>query len=334
MVNVGIYFDLRNPPGWRQDPARLHAFTLEMCEEAEHLGAHSVWLTEHHLFDDDYLTQPLTFAAAVAARTRRVRIGTALVVAPLHHPVEIAEQAALVDLISAGRLELGLGAGYREPEYRLFGVTGERRYGRTDDCVREVRRLWAEGGLTPRPVQHPVPLWLGYQGPQGARRAGLLGTGLLSLDPDLVEPYRKGLADGGHDAGSARMAGGVQGWVSEDPDADWPLVSRHVVAQFDSYRRHLVQGTGQPTPRSVDPSRLRGRDPRGPLDHFWHETPAGMAARIRRRIGDAPVETVFLWASLAGMPEDLVAGNIRTICTRLAPLLRADERENNEGNRP
>ena len=65
-MNVGVYFDLRNAPGWRQDPARLYGYTLELCEEAERLGAHSVWLSEHHLFDDGYLPQPLTFAAAVA----------------------------------------------------------------------------------------------------------------------------------------------------------------------------------------------------------------------------------------------------------------------------
>jgi alkanesulfonate monooxygenase SsuD/methylene tetrahydromethanopterin reductase-like flavin-dependent oxidoreductase (luciferase family) len=323
MVNVGLYFDLRNPACWRQDPARLHAFTLELCEEADRLGAHSVWLTEHHLFDDDYLAQPLMFAAAVAARTRTLRIGTALVVAPLHHPVEIAEQAALVDLISAGRFDLGMGAGYRAPEYALYGVPGERRYARTDECVRQVRRLLDEGGVTPGPIQRPLPTWMGYQGPQGARRAGLLGAGLLSIDSALVAPYRAGLAEAGHAPSSARMAGGVQGWASEDPEADWPMVSRHVAEQYNSYRRHLVQGTGQPMPRPVDPERLRRREARGSLDHFWYDTPEGMAARIRDRIGDAPVETVFLWASLAGMPEDVVVRNVRMILTRVAPLLAA-----------
>jgi alkanesulfonate monooxygenase SsuD/methylene tetrahydromethanopterin reductase-like flavin-dependent oxidoreductase (luciferase family) len=179
-----------------------------------------VCLTEHHLFDDDYLSQPLTFAAAVAARTRQVRIGTALLVAPLHHPVEIAEQAALVDLISAGRRELGLGAGYRAPEYDLYGAPAQERYARTDEAVRQVRRLLGDG-VSPSPVQCPVPIWLGYQGPRGARRAGLLGTGLLTIDPDRLEPYRAGPAEGGHDPALARMAGGVQAWASEDPEADW-----------------------------------------------------------------------------------------------------------------
>jgi len=70
-MDVGVIFDLRNPPGWRQDWSRLYGFTLEMCQEAEHVGLDSVWTTEHHLFEDGYLTQPLTYLAAVAAVTER-----------------------------------------------------------------------------------------------------------------------------------------------------------------------------------------------------------------------------------------------------------------------
>ena len=319
-ISVGLYFDLRNPPDCRQDPARLHAFALELCEEAEHLGAHSVWLTEHHQFDDDYIAAPLTFAAAVAARTRRVRIGTAIVIAPLHHPAEIAEQAAMVDLLSNGRLDLGLGAGYRVPEYDLFGKSLKGRYGQTDACVREVRRLWGPGGITPRPVQSRPPIWMGYQGPQGARRAGLLGEGLLSADGRLWEPYRTGLIEGGHEASTARMTGAIQGWVSDDPEADWPVISKNLAYQVDSYRRHMVQGTGRPPPRRVDPEQLRGGDA-GILDYFWCETPQSMASRVRAMIGDSPTETVFFWASLGGMPEEWALRHVQTICTKLAPLL-------------
>ena len=146
---------------------------------------------------------------------------------------------------------------------------------------------------------------MGYQGPKGARRAGLLGEGLLSIDPALVEPYRTGLADGGHDPDAARMAGGIQGWVSDDPEADWPLVARHLAHQVDSYRRHMVEGTDQPTPRPIDPDRLRQRDFGGPLSYFLYGTPEEVAARLRAHVGDAPVETVFFWASLSGMPEEI-----------------------------
>ena len=114
----------------------------------------------------------MTFLAAVAARTSRVRLGTAVVLAPLHNAVEIAEQAAMVDLISGGRLDLGLGTGYRVPEYELFGADLRRRYAQTDAKAKEVRRLLSPGGVTPHPVQAEVPIWMGYQGPKGARRAG------------------------------------------------------------------------------------------------------------------------------------------------------------------
>lgn len=321
-IDVGVYFDLRNPPGWRADPTRLHGFVLEMCEEAERLGAGSVWLTEHHLFDDGYLAQPLTFAAAVAARTRTIRIGTAIIIAPLHSPVEIAEQAALVDVLSGGRLDVGLGAGYRRPEYQLYSASETRRYATTDATVGELRRLWAPGGVTPRPVQEPVPLWLGYHGPQGARRAGLLGTGLLTANGARWPGYAKALAEAGHDPALARMSGGIQAWVSDDPERDWPVVAPYLAYQIDSYRRHMVQGTDHPAPRPVDPERLRTRDADNPLGYFWFGTPEEIAARIREHVGDAPVSGVYLWASVGGMPEDLTARNVRTICERLGPLLR------------
>ncbi len=320
-MKVGLYFDLRNPPGWHVDWSRLYGFTLELCEEAERLGCHAIWLTEHHLFDDGYLPQPLTMAAAVAARTRAVRIGTGIVIAPLHHPVELAEQAAVVDIISSGRVELGLGAGYRIPEFDLFAADIARRYTTTDHCARELRRLWSDV-VTPPPVQPRVPIWMGYQGPQGAARAGRLGEGLLSADAKLWPVYRDALVAAGHREADARMTGGIQGWVTDDPEGDWPVVAVHLANQLDSYRRYMVEGTGQPTPRPVDPERMRQREPfSGPIGYFLFGTPEDVAAKIRVAVGDAPVDAVYLWASIAGMPEDLVARNVRTICTRLAPLL-------------
>jgi alkanesulfonate monooxygenase SsuD/methylene tetrahydromethanopterin reductase-like flavin-dependent oxidoreductase (luciferase family) len=322
-MKVGLYFDLRNPPAWRQEPARLHAFTLEAIEEAELLGIDSVWLSEHHLFSDDYVAAPLTFLAAAAARTSRVRLGTAVVLAPLHHAVEIAEQAAMVDLISGGRLELGLGTGYRVPEYELFGADLRRRYTQTDTRATDIRRLLSPGGVRPQPVQAAVPIWMGYQGPQGARRAGLLGEGLLSADARNWASYRDGLKAGGYDVSRGRMAGWINAWVTDDPDADWPAVRLHMAHQFDTYAMHGVEGTGRPTPRPVDPERIRAGSPDTLLGYFWCDRPETVAANIREYTAGAPVETVLIFASIAGMPEKRVTEHIRTICSRLVPLLAA-----------
>lgn len=322
-VKVGVYFDLRNPPRWRQDSSHLYGFTLEACQEAERLGADSVWFSEHHLFDDDYLSNPLTFAAAAAARTRTVRLGTAIVIAPLHHPVEIAEQSAVVDLLSGGRLELGLGAGYRIPEFELFDASMSSRYAKTDGTVRRLRELWGGDGVRPGPVQDRLPIWLGYQGPQGARRAGLLGERLLSADATLWGPYSEGLMEAGHSVDTGVMAGGVQAWVSDDPDRDWPLVSEHLAYQLDSYRAHMVEGTDRPPPRPIDLNRVVNSTQAGLLGSFTYGTPELVADQIRLATAGAPVDTVFLWASIGGMAEDVVIRNIETICTRLAPLLAA-----------
>ncbi len=321
-MKVGVWFDLRNPPGWRQDPARLAAFTLELCEEAELLGADSLWFSEHHGFEDGYLSQPLTFAAAAAARTTRVRLGTGILVAPLRKTVQLAEEAAVVDLISGGRLELGLGAGYRLPEFELFGTDFTARYRILDQQVSELRRLWGDGGLTPAPAQKELPIWLGYQGPKGARRAGRMGEGLLTVAKDSWPHYRDGLAEGGHDPATARMAGGIQAYVTDDPERDWPRVAPHIAYAQDGYRRYMVEGTGHPVPRPVDPERLRTRGPdAGPMSYFLFGTPEEVAKAIGEYAGDAPVQTVWLGASVAGLPEDLAVRHVQTICTRLRPLL-------------
>lgn len=320
-MDVGVYFDLRNPPASGRSSSHLYGFTLEMCEEAERLGAHSIWVSEHHLFDDGYLPRPLTFAAAIAARTQRVRIGTAILIGPLHSAPEIAEDAAVVDLISDGRLELGLGAGYRVPEFELYGADPAARYAVNDDRARELRAIWAEGRVTPAPVQERVPIWMGYLGPKGARRAGRLGEGLLTPNAAMLAPYREGLAEGGHDPATARMAGGVQAWITDDPEADWPVVRPHLAYQLDSYRRHMVEGTDHPTPRPVDPERVRQQALDGALRGFLHGTPADAADAIRRLTAGAPVETAYIFASIGGMPDDLVARHVQLICQKLGPLL-------------
>ena len=322
-MKIGVWFDLRNPPGWRQDPARLYGFSLELCEEAEHLGADSLWFSEHHGFEDGYLPQPLTFAAAAAARTTRVRLATGILVAPLRKTPQLAEEAAVVDIISAGRLDLGLGAGYRMPEFGLFGADFTARYRILDTQVAELRRLWGDGGLTPRPVQERLPIWLGYQGPKGARRAGRMGERLLTLAASSWPHYRDGLAEGGHDPTIARMGGGLQAYVTDDPERDWPHVAPHIAYQQDSYRKYMVEGTGNPQPRPVDPERLRTRGPEaGPMSYFLFGTPEEVAKAIGEYAGDAPVHTVWLGASVAGLPEDLALRHVQAICTRLAPLLK------------
>ncbi|MFC8525925.1 LLM class flavin-dependent oxidoreductase [Nocardia sp. NPDC057227] len=320
-MKIGLLFDLRNPARWHRPWADHYARALDFCEEADIRGVDGVWFTEHHLFDDGYLPQPLTFAAAAAARTSRVRIGTAVVLPALRPPAQIAEEAAVVDLISGGRLELGLGAGYRVPEYRLYEADFERRFARTGANIAEIRRLWETGGVTPGPVQQPVPLWGGFYGPRGARLAGRLGIGLLHISHEMFEHYRAGLVEAGHDPGIARVSDLLPVLLADDPDSAWHRIAPHLAHQVNSYRQLSVEGTDAPKPPLLRPEDLRNRTPDGPWGALEILTPEQAADRIHERTAGLPLHHLIFWADIAGMPDDLVQRNIELAGGALPPLL-------------
>jgi alkanesulfonate monooxygenase SsuD/methylene tetrahydromethanopterin reductase-like flavin-dependent oxidoreductase (luciferase family) len=321
---VGIFVDLRNPSPWRRPWANHYRLTLERIVEAESLGAQSVWMTEHHGFDDGYLPQPLTFAAAVAAVTTRIRIGTAVLIAPYRSALHIAEEAAIVDLVSNGRLELGLGAGYVQSEFEAFGADFDRRYQATETCARELRQLFAEGSVHPPPTQHPIPLWLGYRGQRNARRAGRLGLGILSVDRSSAEPYLEGLVEGGHDPSTARMAGVLDILVADDPERARTQVLPHYLHLVNSYR--AAKGTSNqapPPPLALDDL----RDPRAVEDianlsvRLEVLTPDQAVTEIRRRTEGMPVKHIYLWMSIAGMPDEMVERHLELLFTKVVPAL-------------
>jgi alkanesulfonate monooxygenase SsuD/methylene tetrahydromethanopterin reductase-like flavin-dependent oxidoreductase (luciferase family) len=312
-VRVGLFLDVRNPGPWAVPGAERYARTLELCQHADAAGIDGLWCTEHHFFEDGYLPQPLVMAAAIAARTRRARVGTAVLLAPLRQALPVAEEAAVVDLISGGRLELGLGPGYVAEEHERFGSDATTARARTEALLVEVRRLHDEGGVTPGPVQRPVPMWLGYQGPRGARRAGELGVGLLSLRPDLLEPYLAGWAAGGHPASGARMGGLVELVVAADPEQAAARIAPHRAHQQATYRAAAAgvrRGSAERPPST---------DPRAGLAVV---TPDDAVRVLRQRTAGLPVDHVYVWASVAGMPEDLVAAHVDLLCSRVLPELR------------
>jgi alkanesulfonate monooxygenase SsuD/methylene tetrahydromethanopterin reductase-like flavin-dependent oxidoreductase (luciferase family) len=300
----------------------VYGRALDLVVEAERLGAASVWFSEHHLFSDGYLPQPLTFAAAAAARTTRVRIGTAVLLAALRPAALIAEEAAVIDQLSGGRLELGIGAGYSVPEYELYNADITKRYGLTDTAVAEIRRLLDDGIVTPPAAQNPFPIWLGYQGPQGAKRAGRLGVGLLSLDRALLDPYREGLVEAGHDPAIARTGGMLDVIVADDPEAAFERILPHYAHQLNSYRAAAVAGSGRDAPKEITVEKLRsGAAQKGQIPGLRVLTPSDAVNAIRAATHGSPVEHVYLWASVAGMPEDLVERHVELTCTQVATNL-------------
>jgi alkanesulfonate monooxygenase SsuD/methylene tetrahydromethanopterin reductase-like flavin-dependent oxidoreductase (luciferase family) len=168
-MRFGTYYFLQAAPG-RRHPEVIHD-ELEQMVWTEELGFDHVWLTEHHFIDYGLAVDPATLAAAVASRTRRVRIGLAAAILPFHHPVRLAEQLALVDVISGGRLDVGVGRGNRPAEFRGYNVPQQESRERYEEAVEILLRAWSGGPFShqgrfytvpearviPQPVQRPHP---------------------------------------------------------------------------------------------------------------------------------------------------------------------------------
>lgn len=319
---LGLYFDFRNPEPWRRDPTAYYGWHLDLIEEADRRGIGSIWVSEHHFVADGYMPVPLTALAAVAARTKQARLGTAVVVAPLQHPMALAEQAAVVDVISGGRLELGLGAGYVAGEFEAFGADLGRRYRDTDHALGEIGRIFAQDRCSPGPVQRPVPLWAGYLGPQGAARAGRLGVGLLTHDRNSFGIYRDALEASGHGAEAARLAGVVDFLVADDPEEAFERIIPHRTHQLNSYRRQAALGTGR-TPRWLTEDEIREGRGSGVVGAIQILTVDEAVTRINGICDGLPVEHLYVWASIGAMPEDLAERQMQLLTGQVQPALPA-----------
>ena len=190
----------------------------------------------------------------------------------------------------------------------------------------EIRRLWAEDIAPPRPVQDPLPLWLGVMGPRGARMAGRLGAGLLWLGDDLVAPYEEGLREGGHDRATGRRAGLLNLILADDPEAAYPRIAPFIEYQRGSYSRYGAEGrsdgsTGASTvsagPIDVGALRERRHPPISP--RFDVVTPQEAIARARPWLEGKPIEDIFLWASIAGMPDEIADRHAELVAKVVAP---------------
>ena len=139
-MEFGLLYDFRNPPQWRLPNERLYAQTIEQVVFAEQLGFDAVWISEHHFLEDGYCPSLLAVAAHIAARTSRMRIGTSVLLLPFHDPLRVAEDAATVDILSGGRLDLGIGLGYRAEEFEVFGVPRRQRPSRFEESLAILRQ--------------------------------------------------------------------------------------------------------------------------------------------------------------------------------------------------
>ncbi len=254
-MELVLTYDMRAPAFGAPAP-ELYAAALDQAAWGDEVGFDSIGLGEHHASPDGYDPSPLILAAAMGGRTKRILFRTSVLLVPLYDKVKLAEDVAVAQLATGGRILLGVGGGYRPAEFEMFDKDLGDRWRVIGETIAFLREAWKgepfewEGRrchVTPAPVP-PPPILLGGGSKAAAKRAARIADGWFPpLDPRLWTPYREEcVALGKEDPGSYPANGPIFLWVSADPDRDWDRVMPHVLHQLRSYSEWTVEAFGRP----------------------------------------------------------------------------------------
>lgn len=311
-LTFGYLYDFRNPPQWRRSFTDQYAEILDVIAWTEQAGFGGAWVPEHHLADDGYMPSPLVALSAIAARTKTMKLGSGIALAPLYNPVRFATDCAVLDIIAGGRLEMGLAIGYRKRETAAFGVDFTRRGRIFDEWLEIVTRLWAgetvdyEGQqfqikgakVMPPPPRGRIPLFIGGFADKAVERVVKYGDGYLGSD-DVCLAYVDKLREQGRDFGAAKVRiTGLMTVVARDPEAALEELAPYFHHVNNSYGEWFVEdramGKESFQPMDLDAFKKSGtlqiltpdqaiamfRDLQAkmPLDHYMMAMPPGLPA--------------------------------------------------------
>jgi probable F420-dependent oxidoreductase len=296
-MKFGIYSSIASPPrGEHLD--RCVDETIAEAQLAEDSGFDACFFGEHHQDKDGFLPSPLIVATAVAARTRRLQVGTSVILLPLHHPVHVAEDVITLDIVSKGRIVLGVGVGYQPADFKAFAVPMEHRVGLFEEGVEIIRQCWSgerfsfhgthytleDVQIRPRPFQTPAPpLWIGASVPAAVRRAGRLADAFVatpSTDLEgtvrLVEIYREAARQAGRQPQVVLMR---DAWVARSRAEAETVYGPEVLAAYRYYWQNRLaefqkfRSEDEFTLANVARDRLILGDPETCVREFhrWHE---------------------------------------------------------------
>lgn len=261
-LRFGVLWPFRNPEFARVPWESLYRSHLDLIADSEAMGYDYAWLTEHHFVDDGYSPSLLPIAAAIATRTTRIRIGTFLVLLPLHNPVRIAEDTATVDLISNGRFELGLGLGYRREEFANQGISPTERGARLQEGIALIQRLLSGESVTlngkfsqlkdiqisPPALQRPhPPLWLGAIAPKAIERAAKMGFHFQAVGSSMLDKkYDEALRAAGRNPLEYNIAQLQAVYVAPSREQAWELAAKPLHYMASCYAKWFAEANDKP----------------------------------------------------------------------------------------
>lgn len=313
---------------------------VEQVVLAEELGYDHAFVSEHHFLKNDMLPSPLIAISYLAAKTERINLGTGLLLLPLHDPVRIAEDTAVVDVVSGGRLILGLGQGFRPEEFDGFHRDLKDRNILMREGVQLLRRFWSETdvtfegekfnyrnlNVTPKPLQKYPPIWIGAKVPSAIRVAADLAD-VWYADPitplHLIKERRNGWLDemdkNGKGRSSASMAYYREFFVGETTDAAWENGGNGIVTEYKGYLAmgHLVTHDGKPIPKDrkdLVPEIVNQRATVGDPKHCIDEL-----NKIKRELD---LDHMVLKMKYYGVPSANVKASMRLAAEKVLPHIR------------
>lgn len=331
-LRFGACYDFRNPPGSVIPTPELYARILDQVAWLDELGYDQVWFTEHHFTDDGYLPSFVPVAGAVAARTRRLRISTDITLMPFHDPLRLAEDLAVLDNLSNGRIEVGVGMGYAVHEFRGFGIPRSRRVSLTEEGVEVLQRAFAgrtfsysgrrydyrDVRISPEPVQPGgPPIWMAAMGRPGAERAARYRLNLLpqGAPQDVLEPWRAAMAAAGDDP-DVRRVGIIRPWlVTDDRDRDWPPIR-----QAERYKARIYADWLRESGDAVSLQLTGGPDP---IPQTWAVGDEdGVLAELSGFIDTYGLTDLVTWGAPPGLAPETLNDSFERFARSVAPRLR------------
>jgi alkanesulfonate monooxygenase SsuD/methylene tetrahydromethanopterin reductase-like flavin-dependent oxidoreductase (luciferase family) len=332
-LRFGYGFDMRNAPDWYRPWPDFYAETLEFIEHIEYLGFGNVWLAEHHGIDDGYMPSPIVFGAGIATRTKKVRISQGVGLAPHYHPVRLAEDLAVLDILSNGRAEFGMGIGYLGFEADAYGWNRKKRGKLSNEIMEIVRRLWqgetvdydgeffqlTGARCTPLPCQEGgIPMFVGGVSEPGFRRAATLGDGFIG-PVEFWPAYVEALRAAGKEEKDGRIVSMSYSdmWmmVSEDPEKTINDMAPHAYYQINTYAKWQEGAEWSVyTEMSLDEFKKAGV--------MKVLTPDEAIGYIKSRQDAAPIEA-FCMQAPTGFPLKLLAEHAELFAKKVMPAFRS-----------
>jgi alkanesulfonate monooxygenase SsuD/methylene tetrahydromethanopterin reductase-like flavin-dependent oxidoreductase (luciferase family) len=330
-MKFGYLLDFRQPPQLSQlDTAEFYAAMFEQVEYADQAGLDSIWVTEHHFTEDGYLSAVMPAMAAIAARTKRVTLGTYVLLAPFYHPLRLAEDAALIDVISNGRLRLGIGLGYRQEEFEGFQIPRTERLGRTLETIEILKRAWTgepfsfqgrhftfrEARVLPRPVSQPHPelLW-GGMAPEAIRRGAKLGLSFAcNLGAREIAQYHQALREYGKDPAAFNVVTSRLVYIADSEEQAWREVEAPVMYQMAMYGKWLAAAGFNSASFRPDPEVLRRNGVLGP--------PEVVTERLRQIVTSTPMTEMAVSMQVPGLEPRKALRSLERFATAVLPVLR------------